>query len=55
MIPDPTRRSPYPGRIGAMFTIAAIAVVLLACSPPRNGVPPTPQTTLAIRIASLAA
>lgn len=48
MIPDPARRSPHPSRIGAMFTIAAIAVVLLACSPPRNGSPPTPQTTIAI-------
>jgi hypothetical protein len=55
MIPDPARRSPYPARIGTMFTIAAIAVVLLGCSPPRNGAPPTPQTTLAIRTASLAA
>jgi hypothetical protein len=48
MIPDAFRRSPRPTRIGAMFTIAAIAVVLLACTPPRDGSPPTPQSTLAV-------
>jgi hypothetical protein len=55
MFPDPARRSPRSARIGAVLTIAAIAVVLLGCSPPRNGAPPTPQTTIATLIVILAA
>lgn len=50
MFPDPARRSPHSARIGVVFTVAAIAVVLLCCSPPRNGSPPTPQTTIAVRV-----
>jgi hypothetical protein len=33
--------------IATAFTIAAIAIVLLACSPPRDANPPTPQSTIA--------
>jgi hypothetical protein len=55
MFPDPARRSPHSARVGAAFTIAAIAIVLLGCSPPRYGVPPTPQTTLAVLTVILAA
>jgi hypothetical protein len=48
MIPDLAHRSSRSTRIGAVLTIAAIAVVLLGCSPPRNGSPATPRTTIAI-------
>jgi hypothetical protein len=55
MFPALAHRSPPSARIGAVLTIAAIAVVLLGCSPPRNGSPATPQTTIATLTVILAA
>jgi hypothetical protein len=48
MITDALRRSHHPARIGAAFTIAALAFIVLACTPPRDGTPATPQTTIAV-------
>jgi hypothetical protein len=40
-------RSHLATAIATAFTLAAIAAVLLACSPPRDANPPTPQSTTA--------
>ena len=55
MITDAFRRSHHPARIGAALTIAAIAVVVMACTPPRDGTPATPQTTIAVLAVVIAA
>ena len=49
MSPDASRRPHRPGLIAAVV-VAAIAVVVLACTPPRDSAPATPQSTIALSV-----
>lgn len=48
MFLDASRRPHLAARIATALALAAITAAVLACSPPRDAAPATPQSTIAV-------